>query len=162
MLKHLAVCGRCREVVALAREAAGAEVAPARHEVVRPRARWRSWGLVLAPAAAVAATALIAIYVHQRSMEKSAEVARLEHQQAIENAPALPRAMPQPPMPAVVPAPRRSAPEKTKKAEQPERASRPEIAEPACTRCRTGGNGCCSSTRCSRPGGIGAGRHKPN
>ena len=30
LLGHLAQCGRCREIVALAREAAGAKIAPAR------------------------------------------------------------------------------------------------------------------------------------
>jgi hypothetical protein len=84
VLAHLAVCSRCRQVVALAREAAGAEVAAARHEVVQPRAWWRSWGLALVPAAALAATAVIAFYVHERAVERTAEVAKLEQQQANE------------------------------------------------------------------------------
>ncbi len=130
VLKHLAICGRCREVVALAREAATAEVAAQRHEIVRPRAWWRRWGLALAPAAAVAATAVIAVYVHERSLEMSAEVARLERQQAVEKALALPQVPPQPPAQVMPPEAPHSAPEKAKKAERTERAGRPEIAEP--------------------------------
>jgi putative zinc finger protein len=130
VLKHLAVCGRCREVVALAPATASAGVAPARHEVMRPRAWWRRWGLALAPAAAVAATAVIAVYVHERSLEKSAEVARLERRQAVEKTSALPQVPPQPPFQAAPPEAPRSTPEKTKKAERPERAGRPEMAEP--------------------------------
>ncbi len=131
VLRHLAICGRCREVVALAREAASAEVAGARHEIVRQRAWWRRWGLTLAPAAAVAATAVIAVYVHERSLEKSAELARLERQQAVEKTPALPQVPPQPPVQAAPPESPRSAPEKTKKAERSERAERPApVAEP--------------------------------
>jgi len=129
VLKHLAICGRCREVVALASEAAGVEVAALRHEIARPRKWWRRWSLALAPAAALAATA-VAVYVHVRNVERSAEVARLEQQQAIENAPALPQTTPQPPMPAAARAPQPGAPEKTKKTERPDRAGRPQTAEP--------------------------------
>lgn len=105
VLKHLAVCSRCRQVVALAREAAGTEVVGARHGVVRPRAWWRSWGLALAPLAAAAAMAVIAIYVHERGVERSAEVAKLEQQRVNEKAPPLPQASPQPPVQAAPPAP---------------------------------------------------------
>jgi hypothetical protein len=96
VLEHLAVCGRCRHVVALASEAAGAEVAARRHAPVRPRVWFRSWGLALAPAAAIAASAVIAIYVHERDVERNAEVARVERQQATEKAPMPPQASPQP------------------------------------------------------------------
>ena len=129
VLKHLAVCGRCRQVVALARESAGAELAARRRGVVRPRTWWRSSAFALAPAAAVAATAVIAIYVHERRVEKTAEVAKVEQQQAIEKAPLLPQASPQPPAYAASPESSRGVPEKTKKVERPERAERPEMAE---------------------------------
>ena len=83
VLEHLAVCPRCRQVVALAQEAASAEVvaaAAARGAAKRPRAWWRSWGLALAPAAALAATAAVAVYVHVRHVEQSAEMVKVEPQ----------------------------------------------------------------------------------
>ena len=130
VLEHLGVCGRCREIVALAREAAGAEFSPARTEVVRPRAWWRSWGLALAPAAAVAATAAIAIYVHQRGVERAAEVAKLEQLRTSEM-PAMPSpATPQPPAAAAPPAAPRSAPPQSHKPERPSAARRAPVAEP--------------------------------
>ena len=69
VLAHLAVCGRCRQVVALAREAADAELAASavpRHAAVRPSAWWKGWRLALAPAVALAATAVFAFYIHTR------------------------------------------------------------------------------------------------
>jgi hypothetical protein len=105
VLAHLAVCGRCRQVVALAREAAGAEVAAARHEAVRPRAWWRNRTLALVPAAAFAATAVIAFYIHERAIERTAEVAKLEQQQTNEKAATPPQALPQPETQAAPPAP---------------------------------------------------------
>ena len=92
VLEHLAACGRCREVVALAREAAGAEVAAPRHAPLRPRVWFRSWGLALAPLAAVAAAAVFAIYVHERDVERSVEMAKVEQQRSTEKAPMLPQA----------------------------------------------------------------------
>jgi hypothetical protein len=84
VLEHLAACGRCRQVVALAREAAGAEVmaGATRRAAVRSHAWWRGWGLALAPAAALAATAAVAIYVHVRHVEQTAEMAKVESQRA--------------------------------------------------------------------------------
>ena len=96
VLEHLAACGRCRQVVALAREAAGAEAAAWRRAPVGPRVRFRSWGLALAPLAVVAASAVIAIYVHERDVERNAEFAKVERQQATEKAPVPPQASPQP------------------------------------------------------------------
>jgi Putative zinc-finger len=124
VLKHLAVCGRCRQVVALAREAAGAEVAAARHEVVRPGAWWRSWGLVLGPAAALAATAVIAFYIHDRAVERTAEVAKLEQQQTSETNASPPQATPQPRLDAVQPTPTSSvdAPIKLRETDRPSHA----------------------------------------
>ena len=104
---HLAVCGRCRQVVSLASEAAGAEAAtPARirRAKVRPRPWWRGWGLTLAPVAALAATAVIAVYVHERNVERSAETAKVEQQQSDLNA-TPPQASPQPQAEVLPPAP---------------------------------------------------------
>lgn len=66
MLQHLAVCGRCRQVVALAREAAEAEIAApaAQTTAIDPRAWWRKWRLVWVPAAVAAAFGALVISVH--------------------------------------------------------------------------------------------------
>jgi|GEM_PF-1342170 len=104
VLAHLAVCGRCRQLVALAREAAGVEVA-ARHGAARPRAWWKSWGLALVPAAAVVATGVIAFYVHERAMERTSDVAKLEQQRASEKTVPAPQALPEPLAPAAPAAP---------------------------------------------------------
>jgi putative zinc finger protein len=132
VLAHLAECGRCRQVVALAREAAGAEVAAGRHEAARPGAWWKSWSLALVPAAALAATALVAFYVHERAMERTSDVAKLEQQQAREKTASPPRALPQPRTDAAQPtstAPpnaqaKPDAPTKLSKTEQPDGARR--------------------------------------
>ncbi len=132
VLAHLAVCGRCRQVVALAREAAGAEVAATRHKAAHPRAWWRSWGLVLVPAAALAATVAIAFDIHERAVERTAEVAKLEQQQANEKAAMPPQAQPQPQTDAVQPAPATppnaqaipDAPAKPRETERPEETRR--------------------------------------
>jgi hypothetical protein len=119
VLKHLAVCARCRNVVALAGEAAGAEVDASRHKIVQPRTWWRSWGLALAPA--VAATAVIAIYVRERGVERTAEVAKLEQMRAGER-PATPsQAAPQ--------VPEQAGPTPASPAEKPTPTERP--GEPA-------------------------------
>jgi hypothetical protein len=132
VLEHLAVCGRCRQVVALASEAAvaeaaGAEAAARRRAPVRPRVWFRSWGLALAPAAAIAASAMIAIYVHERDVERNANVARVERQQATEKAPSPPQATPQPQVQAAPPA---SPAEKPVPTERPGAARRTAVAEP--------------------------------
>ncbi len=136
VLEHLAECGRCRQVVALAREAAGAEVASGRLEAgrleaARPRAWWRSWGLALVPAAALAATAVIAFYVHERAVERTSELAKLE-QQASEKTAAPSHAPLQPRTDAVQPTPanRVDAPTKPRETERPGRARRKLDVEP--------------------------------
>ena len=70
VLEHLAACGRCRQVIALAREAADAEAAttkPERRAAVQPDLWWKRWRLVWVPTAVVAAftAASISVYVHQ-------------------------------------------------------------------------------------------------
>jgi hypothetical protein len=70
VLAHLAVCGRCRQVVALAREAADAgavtAAAPPR-KAIEPNAWWKQWRLVWVPTAVVAAfaAASISVYIEQ-------------------------------------------------------------------------------------------------
>jgi hypothetical protein len=137
VLEHLAVCGRCRQVVALACEAAGAEVAAGRLEAARPRAWWRSWGLALVPAAALAATAVIAFYVHERAVERASEVAKLGQQQASEKTATTPQALPQPRTDAVQPTPatpvdaqaKPGALTKPRETARPDEARRPHPAE---------------------------------
>jgi hypothetical protein len=78
VLEHLAVCGRCRQVVALARDADDAAAQP--RKTARTRAWWKSWQMAWIPAAALAATASLVVYVHVRQAERKTEMARLEPQ----------------------------------------------------------------------------------
>jgi hypothetical protein len=67
VLAHLAVCGRCRQVVALAREAAdaGEVTAAARlRKTNAPDSWWKQWRLVWVPTAVVAAFAAASISVY--------------------------------------------------------------------------------------------------
>jgi hypothetical protein len=128
VLAHLAVCGRCRKIVAMVCEASTAVAvtpAGARRAAARPRLWWRGWGLALAPLAAVAASAVIAIYVHERDVERNAEVARVEQQRSTEKAP-MP---PQPPTQAAPPVTASPAPE-TMPRERPGGRKRAPVAEP--------------------------------
>ncbi len=70
VLAHLAVCGRCRQVVALAREAAeaGAETAAPTRKMVAPNAWWKHWRLVWVPAGVAVALAVTTIsFVFERA-----------------------------------------------------------------------------------------------
>lgn len=84
MLNHLARCGRCRQVVALARVAAQQEefeqfaavAAAAPRAAVRPDAWWKRWRPVWVPAAAAAAFAVatFSVYLeHRNPMSSTAE-----------------------------------------------------------------------------------------
>ncbi len=67
VLAHLAVCRRCRQVVALAREAADAGDATADappRRTIAPNAWWKQWRLVWVPTAVVAAFAAASISVY--------------------------------------------------------------------------------------------------
>ncbi len=72
VLEHLAVCGRCRQVVALAREAADAEVEAraARQVVNQPNAWWKRWRFAWVPIAVAAALAVTSISVFVRQAEQ--------------------------------------------------------------------------------------------
>ena len=131
VMEHLAGCSRCRQVVALAREAAGAEVAVPRHAPVRRRVWFRSWGLALAPLAAVAAAAVFAIYVHERDVERSVEMAKVEQQPSTEKAPMPPQDSPQ--LPAQAGPPPASPAEKPGRPERAGAARRAPVAEPEVT-----------------------------
>jgi hypothetical protein len=132
VLAHLAVCGRCRQVMVLAHKSAGAEVVSARHEVVRRTAWWRSWGLAVVPAAAFAATTVIAFYIHERAIERTAEVAKLEQQRTNEKAAMPPQAMPQPGTEPLQPTPTApvDAPTKPREKERPGETRREPSAVP--------------------------------
>jgi hypothetical protein len=67
VLGHLAVCGRCRQVVALAREAADADekiAALPPRKIVASTAWWKQWRLVWVPTAVVAAFAVASISIY--------------------------------------------------------------------------------------------------
>ncbi len=87
VLAHLAVCGRCRQVIALARESANTEVAsPAtgRHVAPQHDGWWKRWRLVWVPTATVTAFAVasISIYVHQADQNSATtKIARLSNEQ---------------------------------------------------------------------------------
>lgn len=79
VLHHLAVCGRCRQVVALARNAAEADVAAvagpeARRQPIQANAWWKQWRAVWIPTAVVAAFAVtsIAFYLRQAEQHETA------------------------------------------------------------------------------------------
>ena len=98
VLAHLALCGRCRQVVALAQQAEaeveneqlvaaaapGSRLAAAAAVSARnsPGAWWRRWRLVWIPAAVTAAFAVTAVPVYLHQKEQSNEAVRNEKQVA--------------------------------------------------------------------------------
>jgi hypothetical protein len=81
LLAHLADCGRCRQVVMLAQQAAANEEpaqVPAGSFAVRPDAWFRNWRLVWVPAAALAVVVALAFLVHLRQPRPGPELARFE------------------------------------------------------------------------------------
>lgn len=151
VLKHLAVCGRCRHVVALAWEAAGAEaaakVAPTEAEpvTVRPNAWWNRWRLVWVPTAVVAAFAVasISLFIRQTGQHdaniKVAEqtATRGKGPASVPPQPIEAEAAPVPVVPApAVPAPAVPAPPeanalKAKRSRVEARQQAPELAAPS-------------------------------
>jgi hypothetical protein len=89
VLKHLAACGRCRQVVALARGAAAEDGAAASRPVaLRPDDWWRRWRPVWVPTAVVAAFAVASVSVYVRQLEPKGEIAKVQPQIAAQqNAP---------------------------------------------------------------------------
>lgn len=84
VLSHLAACGRCRQVLALAREAAdagdAAPVAAAARPAREANAWWKQWRVVWVPTAVVAAFAVTSasVYLHQVNRRETAiSVAKL-------------------------------------------------------------------------------------
>lgn len=87
VLEHLAVCGRCRHVVALAREAADAEAVAtaARRTEIQPDAWWKRWRIVWVPTAVVAAFAAASISVYIRQAAQSERTIKIAEQTATQN-----------------------------------------------------------------------------
>jgi hypothetical protein len=81
ILTHLAGCGRCREVVFLAQEAAtemeSAVDSPDLRLPARQRSWLRNWWVVWAPAGALAAVVSLAYVVHLRRVEMASELAKV-------------------------------------------------------------------------------------
>lgn len=91
MLAHLAGCNRCREVVFLTQEAAGAEddarVVAARPEADRPWQRWfAGWRWTWVPATALAGLVGLAVLHHFYRIPPETEVARNTPQEVRDNA----------------------------------------------------------------------------
>lgn len=115
ILAHLAVCGRCRQVIFLAQEEAdGMEmVAAAAAPAAQTRARsgsWLSgWRLAWIPAAALAASVAVGVLVHVRHEQPGTETAKVTTpvapqneariERPLENKPAVARKMPAPASP---------------------------------------------------------------
>jgi hypothetical protein len=114
VLEHLAVCGRCRKVVALAREAAEAEsaaevAAPAsRRPAIQANAWWKQWRVVWVPTAVVAAFAVASVSVYLRQVkqhETTIRTAKLAPNQGTGPAPVSPPAEQAKAAPPALPAP---------------------------------------------------------
>jgi hypothetical protein len=104
VLTHLASCGRCREVVFLARQAAGVEddarVGVASPVPGRPWRRWfAGWRWAWIPATALAGVMGFAVLHHFRNVPTETEVARNTPQEVPKSAStnAAPVSMPSPP-----------------------------------------------------------------
>ncbi len=76
VLEHLAVCGRCRQVMALAREAAETEAVAesaaqaSRGPVIQANAWWKQWRMVWVPTTVVAAFAVASVSIYLRQVEQ--------------------------------------------------------------------------------------------
>jgi hypothetical protein len=82
VLAHLAVCGRCRKVVTLAREAGTEPAAPAR-KMVASNAWWKHWRLVWVPAGvAVAFAATTISFVIERADRHGSDIKIAEQKPA--------------------------------------------------------------------------------
>lgn len=83
VLAHLAVCARCRQVVALAREAADADnkrAAVPPRKTTAPNAWWKQWRLVWVPTAVVAAFAAASISVYIERADRHGPIIKIAEQ----------------------------------------------------------------------------------
>ncbi|MGB9407944.1 MAG: zf-HC2 domain-containing protein [Terracidiphilus sp.] len=80
ILTHIAKCGRCRQVIYLAQQAAADAEAPALASAARPampsEAWYRSWRFAWVPAAALAAALALVVTFHPRHTEHAPEMAK--------------------------------------------------------------------------------------
>jgi hypothetical protein len=80
ILAHLAGCGRCRQVIFLAQQAATAAEAPAWVPATRPTAQPKAWfwnwRFALVPAAALAAVLALVVTFHPRQTTPAPEMAK--------------------------------------------------------------------------------------
>jgi hypothetical protein len=139
VLAHLAVCGRCREVVALASEAAdvgeGIAAAPPR-KAIAPNAWWKQWRLVWVPTAVVAAFAAASISVYIERADRHAANIKTAEQNPSSSATPAPapapteQAMVEPPA-AAAPAPPPAHP--AKRAHNTQEEPMPAPAQPPVT-----------------------------
>ncbi len=85
ILGHVASCGRCRQIVYLAQEAAEEMEAPAWASAAQPareQRRWfQSWRVAWVPAAALAAFLGVAVTLHLKPAPQNGEFAKAIHQQ---------------------------------------------------------------------------------
>ena len=79
ILRHIASCNRCRQVIFLAQEAASGEesTAPAATPTFHPVRHWTSWRLAWVPAAALAAIVTLAIFLHRPQSVPNTQFARV-------------------------------------------------------------------------------------
>jgi hypothetical protein len=79
LLRHLAACGRCRQVVASAQEAVESEIVTSaqRRPVIQPNEWWRQWRMVWVPTAIVGAFAVASISVYLRQIEQRQTAIRI-------------------------------------------------------------------------------------
>jgi hypothetical protein len=85
IVAHMAECARCRDVVYVAQSAAEAEAAPLAGFKAEPRPGWitlalAKWRVALIPAAALAATGAVALWVQLRPAPPRVEMARVAPQ----------------------------------------------------------------------------------
>jgi hypothetical protein len=131
ILAHLAGCGRCRQVVYLAQEAA-AEMEPvvtaaALRSAARQKSWFRNWRFAWVPVGALAAIVGVSYVVHVRRVEVASEMAKatlsLPQNDAGVSRPPSPPAEIRAAPPIAAAAPRRTAP-KAMKPQQPSVASK--------------------------------------
>jgi hypothetical protein len=111
VLAHLAVCGRCRQLVALARQAADAgeeTVAALPRKIVAPTAWWKQWRLVWVPTAVVAAFAVTSISIYIERTDRRGSDIKIAEQDPTPDA--TPPATPTPTEQAKVEPPASAAP----------------------------------------------------
>ena len=137
IVAHMAECARCRDVVYVAQSAAEADAAPLAGFKAEPRPGWialalAKWRVALIPAAALAATGAVVLWVHLRPAPPRMEMAQVAPQPSAQvTAPAAARTADRsipPPAPGPASASRFSA---AGRPTEPEQRPEQEKAKPA-------------------------------